>query len=101
MKTKTPIINSDHATLAEDVRTLLVNGAEFAGEEVSKVRQRMVAALDRGRQAVARVRATAVEGTQATGQAVCEHPYRAVVIALAAGVLIGDLAARRVSRRGK
>ena len=101
MNVKIPATNSGHAVLAEDVRTLIANTAELAGDQISEIRQRLAAALDRGKQALARVRANADEGAQATCQAVREHPYQAVVIAFAAGMLIGDLVARRASRTGK
>jgi ElaB/YqjD/DUF883 family membrane-anchored ribosome-binding protein len=101
MNVKIPATNSAHGALAEDVRTLLANTAELAGDQISEIRQRLAAALDRGKQALARVRDHAGEGAQATGQAVREHPYQAVVIAFAAGMLIGDLVARRASRNGK
>lgn len=101
MITKKTPANGGHGTLAEDVRTLIANTAELAGDQVSEVRQHLAAALDQGRQVLTRLRAHAGEGAQATGQAVREHPYQAVVLALAAGMLLGDLVARRASRTGK
>jgi len=101
MNARIPPTNGGQGTLGEDVRTLIANTAELAGSQISEIRQRLAAALDRGKQALTRVRAHAGEGAQATGQAVREHPYQAVVLAFAAGMLIGDLVARRASRTGK
>ena len=71
--------------------------ADVAGEKVSEARKRLAAALESGKEFYDRVRDKAVEGAKATDQAVHEHPYQAIGIALGVGVLIGYLVARRWS----
>jgi ElaB/YqjD/DUF883 family membrane-anchored ribosome-binding protein len=93
-------IDNDLGTLAEDARSLMAATADVAGEKVSEARKRLAAALENGKEIYGRVRDKAVEGAKATDQAVHEHPYQAIGIALGIGALIGYLAARRCSRNG-
>jgi len=72
--------------------------ADVAGEKVSEARKRLAAALDSAKEIAGRVREKAVEGAKATDEAVHEHPYQSIGIALGVGALIGYLAARRCSR---
>jgi ElaB/YqjD/DUF883 family membrane-anchored ribosome-binding protein len=82
-------------TLAEDARALMAATADMAGEKIGEARKRVAAALESGKELYGRVRQKAVEGTEAADQAVQEHPYQAIGIALGVGVLIGFLLARR------
>ena len=90
-------IDNDLGTLAEDARALMTATADVAGEKVSEARRRLAAALENGKELYGRVRDKAVEGAKATDEAVHEHPYQAIGIALGVGVLIGYLVARRWS----
>ena len=92
--------DNDLGTLAEDARALMAATADVAGEKVSEARKRLAAALDSGKEIFGRVKDKAVEGAKATDQAVHEHPYPAIGIALGVGVLIGYLLGRRFSRNG-
>ena len=85
-------------TLADDARNLMAATADVAGEKVSEARKRLADALERGKEFYGRVRERAVEGAKATDQAVHEHPYQAVGIAVGVGALIGYLVARRCTR---
>ena len=87
-------------TLADDARALMAATADVAGEKVSEARKRLAAALENGKEIYGRVRDKAVEGAKATDQAVREHPYQAIGIALGVGALIGYLATRRWFRNG-
>ena len=89
--------SNDLGTLAEDARALMAATADVAGEKVGEARKRLAAALENGKQIFGRVKDKAVEGAKATDQAVHEHPYQAIGIALGVGVLIGYLVARRWS----
>jgi ElaB/YqjD/DUF883 family membrane-anchored ribosome-binding protein len=73
----------------------MVATADVAGEKVGEARKRVAAALESGKELYGRVRQKAVEGTKAADQAVQEHPYQAIGIAVGVGVLIGFLLARR------
>jgi ElaB/YqjD/DUF883 family membrane-anchored ribosome-binding protein len=72
--------------------------ADVAGDKVGEARKRLAAALDRAKVLAGRVREKAIEGAKAADEAVHEHPYQAMAIALGVGALIGYLAARRCSR---
>jgi ElaB/YqjD/DUF883 family membrane-anchored ribosome-binding protein len=92
--------SNDVSTLAEDACALMAATADVAGEKVSDARKRLADALESGKEFYGRVRDKAVEGAKATDEAVHEHPYQAIGIALGIGALIGYLAARRFSRNG-
>jgi len=100
MSKQTEAISNDMGQLAEDARALMAATADVAGEKVGEARKRLAAALERGKEIYGRVRETAIEGAKATDQAVHEHPYQALGIALGVGALIGYLVARRGSRNG-
>jgi len=87
-------------SLAEDARALMAATADVAGDKVSEARRRLADALERGKEFYGRVRDKAVEGAKITDEAVHEHPYEAIGIALGVGALIGYLATRRCCRNG-
>ncbi len=91
-------IRDDVGTLAKDAHALMAATADVAGEQVSEARKRLGAALENSKELYARVREQAVEGVRAADQAVHEHPYQAIGIALGVGTLIGYLVARRGTR---
>lgn len=98
MEKETQAIISDMGTLAEDARALMTATADVAGEKVGEARKRLAAALDRGKEICGRVREKAVESAKVADQAVHEHPYQAMGIALGVGAILGYLIARRCSR---
>ena len=98
MNKQTQAISNDMGQLAEDARALMAATADVAGEKVSEARKRLAAALERGREIAGNVRDKAVEGAKAADEAVREHPYQAIGIALGVGALIGFLVSRRCSR---
>jgi ElaB/YqjD/DUF883 family membrane-anchored ribosome-binding protein len=100
MNKHTHTINNDMGTLAEDARALMAATADVAGEKVGEARKRLTAALESAKNIASSVRDKAVEGAKATDEAVREHPYQAIGIALGVGAFIGFLAARRCSRNG-
>jgi len=91
-------ISNDMGTLAEDARALMAATADVAGETVGDARKRLAAALENGREIYGRARDRAIEGVRATDQAVHEHPYQPIGIALGVGLFIGYLIARQSSR---
>jgi ElaB/YqjD/DUF883 family membrane-anchored ribosome-binding protein len=95
MSKSTQEVRDDMSALAEDARALMAATANVAGEQVSEARQRLAAALDRGKAIYGRVREQAVEGVKAADEVVHEHPYQAIGIAFGVGALIGYLASRR------
>jgi ElaB/YqjD/DUF883 family membrane-anchored ribosome-binding protein len=100
MQKQIQAISNDMGTLAEDARALMAASADIAGDKVGEARKRLSAALDSGKELYGRVRDKTVEGAQAADQAVHEHPYPVLGIALGVGALLGLLVARRFSRNG-
>ena len=100
MSKQTQAISDDMGQLAEDARALMAATADVAGEKVGEARKRLAAALERGREIAGNVRDKAVEGAKAADEAVREHPYQAIGIALGVGALLGYLVSRRCSRNG-
>ena len=98
MNKQTQAISNDMGALAEDARALMAATADVAGEKVGEARKRLAAALDRGKEIYGRVREKAVEGAKAADEAVHEHPYQAIAIALGVGAILGYIVARRCSR---
>lgn len=97
MNKETQAISNDLGQLADDARALMAATADVAGEKVSEARQRLAAALERGKEVYGRVREKAVAGAKVADQAVHEHPYQAIGIAFGVGALIGYLVTRRCS----
>jgi ElaB/YqjD/DUF883 family membrane-anchored ribosome-binding protein len=65
---------------------------------VGQARKRLAAALEDTREMYGRVREKAANGVKAADEAVQEHPYHAIAIAIGVGALIGYLAVRRSAR---
>jgi ElaB/YqjD/DUF883 family membrane-anchored ribosome-binding protein len=95
MNTHTKAARNHTAELAEDAQALMAATADMAGEQVGEARQRLAAALERGKEIYGRVREKAVEGAKAADEAVHEHPYQAIAIGIGVGALIGYLFGRR------
>ena len=98
MNKNTHAISDELGTLAEDARALMAATADVAGEKVSEARKRLAAALEDSKELAGRVRDKAVEGAKAADEAIREHPYQAIGIALGVGALIGLLVASRFGR---
>jgi ElaB/YqjD/DUF883 family membrane-anchored ribosome-binding protein len=88
---------NDPGTLAEDAQDLINATAGMTGEKVAEARRRLSLALEKAKEIAGRVRDKAVQGAKATDEAVHEHPYQAMAIALTLGAVIGFLAARHCS----
>jgi ElaB/YqjD/DUF883 family membrane-anchored ribosome-binding protein len=89
--------SNDIGTLAEDARALMTATVDVAGEKIGEARKRVAAALESGREMTANIRDKAIAGAKATDEAVHEHPYKAIAVALGIGALIGFVVARRGS----
>ncbi len=100
MNKQTQAISDDLGTLAEDARALMTATADMAGEKVTEARKRLAATLDSGKEILGRVKEKAVEGAKAADEALHEHPYQALGIALGVGALIGYLVAHRCCLHG-
>ena len=97
MNKETQAISNDMGQLAEDARALMTATADVAGEKVGEARQRLAAALERGKKMYGRVREQAVEGAKVADETVHQHPYQAIAIGVGVGALLGYLITRRGS----
>jgi ElaB/YqjD/DUF883 family membrane-anchored ribosome-binding protein len=98
MNKHTPAASQDIGTLAEDASALMAATADVAGEKVGEARQRLAAALERGKEIAGKLRDKAVAGAKVTDQTIRENPYQAIAIAVGVGAILGFLLARRRSR---
>jgi ElaB/YqjD/DUF883 family membrane-anchored ribosome-binding protein len=65
---------------------------------MAAARERLSVAVDKGEELVAGLREAATERARSADQAIREHPYRTLAIALGLGVLVGFLLARKRER---
>jgi ElaB/YqjD/DUF883 family membrane-anchored ribosome-binding protein len=98
MNKQTQATSNDVGTLAEDARALMAATADVAGEKVNDARKRLTAALESGKEIYGRVRFKAAEGARVADEAVHQHPYQAIGIALGIGAIVGYVVARQCSR---
>jgi ElaB/YqjD/DUF883 family membrane-anchored ribosome-binding protein len=98
MNKQTQAVSNDMGQLAEDAQALMAATADVAGEKVKEARNRLAAALERGKEICGRAREKVVQGAKAADEAVHEHPYQAIAIGVAVGAIIGYLMARRCCR---
>jgi len=98
MSKETQAISNDMGQLADDARALMAATADVAGEKVGEARKRLAAALERAKEIAGRVKEKAIAGAKVADEAVHEHPYQAIGIALGVGAILGYLVSRRCSR---
>ena len=95
---KQPTAQTDHIdlpSLAAEAQVLLEATTDVADEKVAEARQRLSAAIDKGRATWNQVQDRAAASAKAADQAIREHPYQSIGIAFGVGALIGFLASRR------
>ncbi len=100
MENDTQTTSKEVGTLAEDARALLSATAAVAGAKVDDARNRLTAALERGKAMYGVVKDKTIECAKATDGAVRQNPYRSIGIAAVVGAFLGYVAARRGSRNG-
>jgi len=86
---------ADAEKIVEDARVLLAATANIAEEKVAAARKRLAAALGQGENLLSRVRKQAWESARAADETIQEHPYPAIAVGLAVGVILGFLVGRR------
>lgn len=95
MNEHTHALGNEMEKLAEDARSLMAATADVAGDKVGEARQRLAAALERGKELYGNAREKAVAGAKVADSAVRENPYQAIAIGVGVGALVGYLLARR------
>jgi len=81
--------------LADEAQELIAATAHVAGEKVEEARQRLKAAVEKGKEAWQAVQEKAIAGAKATDEVIREHPYKSLAVAVGVGVIIGYLLRRR------
>jgi ElaB/YqjD/DUF883 family membrane-anchored ribosome-binding protein len=81
--------------LVDDARELLAATADMADEKIVAARKRLSAALESGCDFMDGLQDKAKAGLKTADEAIREHPYHAVGIALGVGALVGFLMRRR------
>ena len=95
MEAHTTPTNDSGEHLMEDAQALLAATAHVAEARVVEARQRLSAAMARGKETLKQVRESAVAGAKAADQVIRDHPYQSIGVALGVGALLGFLLGRR------
>jgi ElaB/YqjD/DUF883 family membrane-anchored ribosome-binding protein len=103
MKTKTATTAESSEALLHDLRALVSDAEHMLNdpegldrsEAVATLREQLTALRERSAEFYAEVRARLAIGAQCADQAIHARPYRAMAIALGAGLQIGVLVGRR------
>ena len=74
---------------------MLAATAEMTDKKVTEARERLSAALERGKLTCEQVQEKARQGVRATDETVRSHPYESIGVAFGAGLLIGLLLRNR------
>jgi ElaB/YqjD/DUF883 family membrane-anchored ribosome-binding protein len=91
---------NDMGSLAKDAHSLMTATTDVAAQKFGEARQRVVETVESAKETAGRVRNQAVDYAKAADEAVHEHPYTALGIAVGVGALLGYLVSRRGSRNG-
>ena len=81
--------------LAEDSKALLAATADVAEHKVVEARKRVTTALERCKQAWAKMQEQATAGAQAADEVVRKYPYQAIGVAFSVGFVLGCLLTHR------
>jgi ElaB/YqjD/DUF883 family membrane-anchored ribosome-binding protein len=84
----------DLGEAVREVEASLKNGASESAEKGRELRARLNAAIEKAKAVCEQLQEKTVTAAKATDKAVHEHPYQAIGIAFAVGLLVGVLAAR-------
>jgi ElaB/YqjD/DUF883 family membrane-anchored ribosome-binding protein len=95
MNKHTPAVYKDLDTFTEDAQALLTATEHVAEEKVVEARQRLKAALEKGKRAWWQLQKKAGEGAKLADGTVREHPYETIGLAFGMGALLGFLLTRR------
>jgi ElaB/YqjD/DUF883 family membrane-anchored ribosome-binding protein len=89
---QTEKLTSDLKDVVRDSEQLLT---AMAGEKAEAIREQLGELVESAREACCKLEANAKAGLKSADQSVREHPYQAIGIAAALGVIVGVLISRR------
>jgi ElaB/YqjD/DUF883 family membrane-anchored ribosome-binding protein len=81
--------------LTEDSQALLLATADAAEHKVVEARKKLTAAVEKSKATWERMQEQSAEAAQAADEAIRNHPYQAISVALGVGVALGWLLRRR------
>ena len=85
----------DLQSLPDEAKALVTATADVVEEKVIAARERLSAALERGKEAWNAVQTKAVESAKATDKTIRKNPYQSIGVAIGVGALLGLWLARR------
>lgn len=85
----------DLQSLPDEAKALVTATADVVEEKVIAARERLSAALERGKEAWNTVQTKAVESAKATDKTIRKNPYKSIGVAMGVGALLGLWLARR------
>lgn len=91
----TDVLVEDLKTVVRDSEQLLAAVSNATGEKAEALRERLSESLEKARETCCKLEQKAKEGAMAADVVIRDHPYQSIGVALAAGLVIGALLARR------
>ena len=91
----TDVLVADLKNVVRDSEQLLAAVSDATGEKAEAVRERLNETLAQARETCCKLENKTKEGVRAADQVIRDHPYESIGVALAAGVVIGALIARK------
>lgn len=91
----TDALVSDLKTVVRDSEQLLEAVAAAGGEKADEMREKLAATLEKARCNCRKLQDKSREGLAAADTVIRDHPYQSIGVALAVGVVVGALIARK------
>ena len=91
----TEVLVEDLKNVVRDSEQLLAAVSDATGEKAEALRERLSESLATAKETCCKLEQKTKEGVRAADEMVREHPYQSIGVALAAGVVIGALLARK------
>ena len=91
----TDVLVQDLKNVVRDSEQLLAAVSDATGEKAEALRERLSESLASAKQTCCKLEQKAKDGAKAADEIVRDHPYQSIGVALAAGVVIGALIARK------
>ncbi len=86
---------ADLKAVVRDSEQLLAAVADVSGEKAETLRRRLAESLETARETCRKLEGKTKESLQAADVVIRDHPYQSIGIALALGVVVGAVIARK------
>jgi ElaB/YqjD/DUF883 family membrane-anchored ribosome-binding protein len=91
----TDVLVTDLKNVVRDSEELLEAVAGATGEKAQQLRDRLAETLERAQQTCEKLEGKTKETLKAADDAIREHPYQSIALALAAGLVVGVVLAKK------